>query len=266
MPLAIPLPNVQRRQGAAARAPTRSGDLPLSVGGGVANGSRPTRVIRHTDRGCPGACRGSGRWRRRGTRRQLMRYGGYARQPDGPAPAQRRKHRARTATLLLARHAAVRENFEHGRPDALVHFFPFPPTPVWIRDDYVISLVQESGATEPGAIQFVVGSSNPEVTAWKQLRIVGDGERLVLGSSEFQDEVRTGAIIQLRIFDLAGRSMQLCKAKTFGVHTCMYDCRLMRHLLDYSCQAPGFHSTGSVTTDAEAGAAHREGRAYLRHG
>lgn len=117
----------------------------------------------------------------------------------------------------------MRENLSMADPMPWSIFFPFPPTPVWIRDEDVISLVQESGATEPGAIQFVVGSSNPEVTAWKQLRIVGDGERLVLGSSEFQDEVRTGAIIQLRISDLAGRSMQLCKAKTFGVHTCMYD-------------------------------------------
>ena len=102
-------------------------------------------------------------------------------------------------------------------------FFPPPPQPGWIRDEDVITMVQEPGSAEPGAIEFVLGSHNPRVTWWKQLRIVGDGERLVLGSSEIQDEVRRGAVIELPIAELSGKSMQLCKAKMFGVHTCMYD-------------------------------------------
>jgi hypothetical protein len=102
-------------------------------------------------------------------------------------------------------------------------FFPPPPTLQWIRNEDIITMQQEPGACEPDEIQFVLGSSNPQLTWWKQLRIVGDGERLVLGSSEFQDEVRRGAIIQLPIAQLSGKSMQLCKAKMFGVHTCMYD-------------------------------------------
>ena len=102
-------------------------------------------------------------------------------------------------------------------------FFPPPPTPGWIRDEDVITLVQEPGACEPDQIQFVLSSSNPEVRWWKQLRIVANGEHLVLGSSEFQDDLRGGAVIQLPIADLSGKSLQLCKAKMFGVHTCMYD-------------------------------------------
>ena len=102
-------------------------------------------------------------------------------------------------------------------------FFPPPPEPVWIRDEDVITLTQEPGACEPGTVQFKLRFDNAQLTWWKELRIVGDGERLVLGSSEVQDEAREGAIIQLPIADLSGKSLQLCKAKMFGAHTCMYD-------------------------------------------
>ena len=119
--------------------------------------------------------------------------------------------------------------------------FP-PPNPLrWIGTppEDIITLTQQRGATDPGSIQFVLGSSNPRITWWKQLRIVGDGERLVLGSSEFQDELRRGAIIELALPQLSGRAMQLCKAKTFGVHTCMYE-------LSFDAAPPGLLIPGAL--------------------
>jgi hypothetical protein len=93
----------------------------------------------------------------------------------------------------------------------------------WNPED-TIRLNVEDGVCGAENIEFVLTSAtDPEpIRWWKGLRLITtDG--LLVGVSETQDNVHTGATILLDVANLADKKLELWKAKFLGVHTGMYD-------------------------------------------
>ena len=109
---------------------------------------------------------------------------------------------------------------------------PADPTLRWIRREDVIGCTVRNSNIGPDEIEFQLISSESRVRWWKGIRVVTRGE-IQLGVSEFQDDVREGAILRFNVGQILPHRLQFWKAKFLGIHTCMYE-------LDLSSMPGGF--------------------------
>jgi hypothetical protein len=72
----------------------------------------------------------------------------------------------------------------------------------------------------PGSVAFQL-EMNPRLTWWKGLTIFSP-QGITLGVSETRDEVKQGAHLVFARDRLRNATIELMKAKTFGIHTGMY--------------------------------------------
>lgn len=98
---------------------------------------------------------------------------------------------------------------------------------LWINCEDVITCRTEQTGLGPHEVEFQLQFDEPALTWWKGIRVVTHGDffnpERQWGTSEVQDDVRSGAVLRFSVEDIRPHRLQVWKAKLFGVHTCMYE-------------------------------------------